>query len=109
MPQLGRTRTARRRALRASLVVVLVAIAMSATVGVPWAAGPLTGSVGPDRLTARAAGQAVRGAGDPDTILGGAGHDKLYGETGPDRIFGRAGQDIIEGSSGDDLMDGGED
>lgn len=64
-----------------------------------FAATPLLGTSGPDRL---------RGAADvAHAIGGGAGADHLSGATKADRIWGHSGQDTLIGGRGADTLSGG--
>ncbi|MDQ2104127.1 Calx-beta domain-containing protein [Azospirillum isscasi] len=56
----------------------------------------------------RAAGQHFEGAGDADSLTGGAGDDTLNGGAGNDTLNGGAGRDRLDGGSGDDTLLGGD-
>jgi hypothetical protein len=63
------------------------------------------GSVRPDRIRGRAAGDLACGLGGDDTITGGAGRDRLFGEDGNDRFFARDGEfDIVGCGAGRDTV-----
>ncbi len=50
---------------------------------------------------------AITGAGNNDTLNGGAGADSLMGMGGSDRLNGGAGGDELDGGAGNDVLDGG--
>jgi Ca2+-binding RTX toxin-like protein len=73
-----------------------------------WSAGSaivITGSAGPDTLTASDVDTEINGGDGNDTLDGGAGDDILQGGDGDDEIqIGGGGADDVQGGDGDDVI-----
>lgn len=57
-----------------------------------------------DTLTGGAGGDRLFGGAGADTIRGGAGNDKIWGGQGNDSLYGQGGSDIVVGEEGSDTV-----
>jgi Ca2+-binding RTX toxin-like protein len=70
-------------------------------------ANTLTGTIGQDRIEARAGHDFLFGLEANDILIGEDGNDNINGGTGNDQLEGGAGFDFLDGGTGDDIMSGG--
>ena len=76
-------------------------------VGAPPTGSSLSGTDGPDTLSAPANGGAVEGLDGNDVITGSDAYDVIYGDSGNDALTGLGGNDSLVGGAGNDSLQGG--
>jgi Ca2+-binding RTX toxin-like protein len=93
-------------ALAAALGLMLVSVAVAATVKGTAGNDTLNGTNGADIVAAYAGDDTVNALNGRDLVFGGPGNDTIDAGTGADFVFGGAGNDSILGNNGPDLLRG---